>query len=141
MAETNRQRRVMEPLRGVYVAMGADGLLYVGEPPSAVRVAPDLSDPDFAEGVVRDYATISRDANGHVLIANVQESDGPVTVRKPLHRTSPPGAWVQPDRDGSGWIVTYDPRDWPRKGDPHSPRSDQVLSVGLQATLFKASRR
>ena len=87
--------------------MGADGLLYVGEPPSAVRVAPDLSDPDFAEGVVRDYATISRDANGHVLIANVQESDGPVTVRKPLHRTSPPGAWVQP-----GTWVTVRPATW-----------------------------
>jgi hypothetical protein len=149
-----RRKHSKEPKSAAFITRAADGTLNVGGGPgggdSGLRIKTD--DPDFADAVVNDLDKLNQTPEGKKKIADAIESDKPTIIQQPDAPTDPPSASTQADNPvdaaapgfptgkkgpdgkplpgtgkGSGSTITYDPKDWPREGDPTSPTSDQQL--------------
>jgi hypothetical protein len=66
---------------------------------------------------------------------------------KPDPPTEPPNGWIVPDDiaaatsggAGCGSTIVYDPADWPRRGDPRSPTSVEILLILLRQANLNAA--
>jgi hypothetical protein len=107
--------------------------------------------------VVADLGQLVRTHEGQAVLTEGDELGHGVRIMKPDLPTVPPNAWTVPDnlaaacaagvplgRDergpqhgngaGCGSTIVYDPTDWPRPGDPHSPSRVAVLLLMLRQT-------
>jgi uncharacterized protein involved in type VI secretion and phage assembly len=149
-----RRKRTKSPKQAQFVTRASDGTLQIGgqeQGESGLRIATD--DPDFADRVVDDLDRIEQTPEGAKKIQDLKNSDKPTIIQQPETPTDPPSASIEADNPadatakgfpmnqkgpdgrplkgtgkGSGSTITYDPKDWPREGDPDSPTSDQQLS-------------
>lgn len=153
-----RRKHTVEAKRAFVVFRGPDKKIHVGNPdnpPGALTI--DDRDPDFADRVATDLNNLAKTDEGMARIneANANTSR-PVAIQKaPAPKPGDPPA--QPsfvpkdiaggtkageptgriDKDGniergtgagSGGAAVYDPKDWPRPGDPDSPTSQEQLA-------------
>lgn len=105
-------------------------------------------DAVFVDAVIRDIALIAHTAEGEAVLQRGDVLRRPVRITRPGPPTEPPNAWILPDDiaaatapnaavahgtgDGCGSTIVYNPRDWPRQDDPHSPTSAEVLLIALR---------
>jgi hypothetical protein len=71
-----------------------------------------LGDPSFTDSVLSDVDRIRRTAAGRMLFRSLSEAGRSVCIEPPEPPTDPPNAWTLP-RDGTEFVVMYDPADWP----------------------------
>ncbi|MEO3472980.1 contractile injection system protein, VgrG/Pvc8 family [Roseomonas sp. CAU 1739] len=150
-----RRKHSKDPKFGAFVTRGSDGTLLVGGKQdggdSGLRIKTE--DPDFADRVINDLDKLHDTPEGQKKLNDAINSDKPTIIKQPDTPTDPPSASTQADNPvdaaaagfptgqkgpdgkplpgtgkGSGTTVTYDPKDWPREGDPGSPTSDAQLS-------------
>ena len=70
-----------------------------------------------------------------------------VRIIQPDPPTEPPNGWIVPDDiaaatsggAGCGSSIVYDPADWPRRGDPRSPTSVEILLLLLRQANLNAA--
>ncbi len=134
------------PGEAVFVFRSDDGSFAIG----VGRLSIARDDILFAFDVVKDLARLVCMPEGEEALRLGDAIGRTVRIEKPDPPTTPPNAWVLPDdlaaaagqgvslgqRGGSaatgtgagcGSTIVYTPGDWPRRGDPHSPSSVEVL--------------
>ncbi|MBR0679617.1 hypothetical protein GXW74_03910, partial [Roseomonas eburnea] len=112
----------------------------------------DSRSSEFTDRVANDLIDMSETPDGRRRINNAAGGSNPTVIKEPDTLTDPPTATTKPDSipdstaageptgridkdgnlergtgKGSGSTVTYDPVDWPREGDPNSPKSTDKL--------------
>jgi hypothetical protein len=115
------------PGEAVRVAREDDGSFAVGA--GRVRIVSD--DLQYVDNVVNDIARLAHMVEGVEVLNRGDTIGGAVTIARPDPPTEPPNAWMLPGSGSAGTIV-YDPADWPRPGDPHSPSSPEILLTMLR---------
>lgn len=148
-----RRKHTKNPKSAQFITRASDGTLQVGgqdQGESGLRIRTE--DPDFADRVADDLDKIEEKPEGAKKLQDMKNSDKPTIIEQPEAPTDPPSAFTEADNPvdataagfptarkgpdgkplkgtgtGSGSTVTYDPKDWPRGGDPDSPTSDQQL--------------
>jgi hypothetical protein len=103
--------------------------------------------------VARDLNQLTETKEGQVKFDGINNGPKPVHISKPDAKSASPEAGTHPDDPadatragepigrmlpdgtlergtgaGTGTTVVYDPKDWPRNGDPNSPSSAQQLA-------------
>jgi hypothetical protein len=114
------------------------------------RVVVLTDDIVFVNDVARDLGRLAHSPEGDEVLREGDAAGSIVRIRKPEPPTEPPNGWILPDdtagatmavgtmpavADSStartsargGSTIFYDPADWPRRGDPRSPASSEVL--------------
>lgn len=110
-----------------------------------VKIASD--DVLFVNGVVADLGLIAHSAEGESVLKRGDAIGHPVLIRQANPPTEPSNAWTVPDDltaatangPGCGSTIVYDPVHWPRRGDPRSPTSENVLLAMLRQANLNAS--
>jgi hypothetical protein len=101
----------------------------------------------FVNDVVGDLARLAHSAEGEEVLARGDAVGHKVRIMKPDPPTEPPNGWIVPDdiaaatRGGAGCgsTILYDPADWPRRGDPRSPTSVEILLLLLRQANLNAA--
>jgi len=152
-AKPDYTARAGEP---VLVFRDADGAFAIG----VGRVRIHGGDIPFVNDVVADLARLAHDADGQAVLREGDEMGKPVTILQPDPPTEPPNGWVAPDDIaaataagvataggpagsglGCGSTIVYDPADWPRRGNPRSPTSAEILLLLLRQANRNAQGR
>ena len=110
-----------------------------------VIIAPD--NVIFVNDVVGDFARLAHSAEGEAVLTRGDTGGYKVKITQPDPPTEPPNGWVVPDDivsatnggPGCGSTIVYDPADWPRRGDPRSPTSAEVLLRLLRQANLNAT--
>lgn len=122
----------------VFVSRDAGGNFAIGV--GRVMVAAD--DVIFVNDVVADFGRLACSAEGEAVLREGDALGIAVRIEPPDPPTEPANGWIIPPggaAPGAAATVVYDPADWPRRGDPRSPASDEVLLRLLrQANAFAA---
>jgi hypothetical protein len=130
-----------------------DGSFAIGV--GRLKIAPD--DILFANDVVRDLGRLAHSPEGEAVLRQGDAIGQPVLITNADPPTEPPNGWILPDDlaaatargavagpadageggragtgAGCGSTIVYDPADWPRRGDPPSPTSAQILLLLLR---------
>ncbi len=133
----------------------ADGSFAIGV--GRVTIAPD--DILFVNDVVGDFGQLAHSPEGEEVLRQGDAIGHRVRIVKPDPPTEPPNGWILPDDLGAataqsvaaagggptgtgagcGSTVVYDPTDWPRRGDPRSPTSVQILRLLLRQANLNAA--
>jgi hypothetical protein len=112
----------------------------------------------FVNDVVADLGRLAHDADGQSILREGDRMGGPLTIRQPDPPSEPPNGWVIPDDLaaasaagialpggsagtglGCGSTLVYEPADWPRRGDPRSPTSGEILLLLLRQANLNAA--
>ncbi len=153
MANSTTPDYTARPGEAVRVFRIADGSFAIGV--GRVRIA--AGDMRFVADVVGNLGRIVHTAEGEAVFRHGDALGRPIVIIKPDPPTEPPNAWIIPDDlaaataegvaigrgeaeggagrgtgAGCGSTIAYDPADWPRQGDRHSPTSDAVLLAMLR---------
>jgi hypothetical protein len=141
------------PREALLIVRNADGMLEIGK--GRIRIAPGAV-PYFRR-VTTALALVLDLPGGAEAFDHGDALGHTVTIMQPPMPTVPPNAWTLPDdiraataagvpvgqMDANGTIlagtgagcgsrIVFDPDDWPRRGDPASPASHEVLLKLLQ---------
>lgn len=154
-----RRKHTATSKKALFFIRGPDKKIHVqGKDGKPGAIVIDDKDPDFADRAASDLNNLAKTEDGLNRIGRVNDNKAkPVTIEKPAKATDPPTAGFRPsdradatkageptgrfDQDGnmergtgtgSGGSAVYDPKDWPRPGDPASPGSEQKLDSVLQ---------
>ncbi len=149
MTNAVRPAYTARPGEAVRVFRDEDGSFAIGV--GRIRVAPD--DIRFVNDVVNDLGRLASMPEGEEVLRQGDATGLPVRILKPDPPTEPPNAWVLPEDlaaaaaegvplgeggsgmgtgAGCGSTILYNPADWPRRGDPRSPASVEVLLMMLR---------
>jgi len=131
------------PGEAVFVFRDGDGSFAIGG--GRVAIAPD--DLLFVNDVVGDIGRLAHCREGEEVLAQGDAIGHRVKIIKPDPPTEPPNGWIVPDDiaaatsggGGCGSTIVYDPTDWPRRGDPRSPTSVEVLLRLLRQANLNAA--
>lgn len=151
--DTGRPSYTARPAEAIRVFRDEDGTFAIG----CGRLTIAAADMRFVTDVVGDLGRIVHSSEGEEVIRQGDVLSHRLVIVKPDPPTEPPNGWVIPDdleaataagtairRDeaeggpkwgtgtGCGSTIAYDPADWPRPSDPHSPSSDAVLMIMLR---------
>jgi len=136
---------VISPRPALPVIMGPDGKLHVG---AAGMIRIDPTEAAFVQAVVSDLGRLAELPEGDHVLGDCDRLGRPVSIERPKVPTDPPNAWIEPvelavagagDGTGCGSRITYNPTDWPRKGDPGLPTGEALLLALLrQANIYAA---
>ena len=137
----------------------ADGGFAIGRG----RITIDAVDMLFVTNVIGDLGRIVHNPEGEAVIRQGDARGHRIRIVRPDPPTEPPNGWVIPDDlaaataagiavngeaeggakrgtgAGCGSTIVYDPADWPRLGDRHSPSSDAMLMIMLRQANRNAS--
>ncbi len=158
--------RATTPVRPSYTARPGEAILVFRDDDGSfaigvgrITIAPD--DILFVNDVVADFGPLAHSAEGEEVLRRGDAIGHKVRIDKPDPPTEPPNGWIVPDDlaaasaqgatatgggpagtgAGCGSRIVYDPADWPRRGDPRSPTSVQMLLLLLrQANLNAAGK-
>jgi hypothetical protein len=161
-ATENRPAYTARPGEAVRVFRDENGNFAIGV--GRITIASD--DIGFVAAVVEDLGRLVHTPEGESVLSEGDATGCTVKIVKPDPPTEPPNGWVIPDdiasaavagiplersRKGSGGPIAtgagcgstifYNPADWPRPGDPHSPTNVQVLLAALRQTNTNAEGR
>jgi hypothetical protein len=142
-----------QPGEAIRVFRNVDGAFSIGRG----RITIDAADMRFVTDVVGDVGRIVHNSGGETVIRRGDALGHRIRIVQPDPPTEPPNAWIMPDDlsaaaaagiaigrgeadggtergtgTGCGSTIAYDPADWPRHGDPHSPSSEAVLLTMLR---------
>ncbi len=110
-----------------------------------VTIAPD--NILFVNDVVGDLGRLAHSPEGTEVLTHGDAVGHKVRIMKPDPPTEPPNGWIVPDDiaaavnggPGCGSTIVYDPADWPRRGDPRSPTSVEILLLLLRQANLNAA--
>jgi len=143
----------------IHVFREDDGGFAIGV--GRVKIASD--DIRFVADVVGDLGRLVYSAEGENVLRRGDAMGHNVRIVKPEPPTEPPNGWILPDDiaaatapgiaigsapssggstgtgAGCGSTMVYDPADWPRRGDPSSPASTDILLVLLRQANANAA--
>jgi hypothetical protein len=131
------------PGEAVYVFRDEDTWFAIGG--GRVTIAPDSV--LFVNDVVGDIGRLAHSPEGEAVLARGDVAGHKVRIMKPDPPTEPPNGWIVPDDiaaatsggAGCGSTIVYDPADWPRRGDPRSPTSVEILLILLRQANLNAA--
>jgi hypothetical protein len=144
----------------VMVFREADGSFAIG----LGRVVVVSDDIVFVNGVAGDLGRLAHSAEGDAVLREGDAVGYIVRIRKSDPPTEPTNGWILSDNiadaktmgsttaaiadnstvrigAGCGSTIFYDPADWPRRGDPRSPASSEVLLRLLRQANLNATGR
>jgi hypothetical protein len=151
--DTGRPSYTARPGEAIRVFRDEDGAFAIGRG----RITIAAADMRFVTDVVGELGRIVHSSEGEEVIRQGDALGHRLVIVEPDPPTEPPNGWVIPDDlgaataagiaigreeaeggarcgtgTGCGSTIAYDPADWPRSGDPHSPSSEAVLMIMLR---------
>jgi hypothetical protein len=151
--DPGRPNYTARPGEAIRVFRDEDGGFAIGRG----RITIVADDARFVTAVVADIGRIVHSSGGEAVVRQGDALGQQVRIVKSDPPTEPPNAWITPDDlpaaaaagiaigrgeadggtgrgtgAGCGSTIAYDPADWPRHGDPHSPSSEAVLLTMLR---------
>jgi hypothetical protein len=147
------------PGEAILVFRDNDGSFAIGV--GRIRIA--TNDLLFVNDVVADICRLVHTPAGEEVLRRGDVIGREVRIAKPEPPTEPPNGWIVPDDmaaatapgvaigsapssggpngtgAGCGSVIVYDPADWPRRGDPSSPASSDILLLLLRQANANAA--
>jgi hypothetical protein len=100
----------------------------------------------YVAAVINDLTQIAFSRPGEETLRQGDTLGRRIRITKPDPSTEPPNGWIMPDDlaaatsgAGCGSTIVYDPADWPRAGDQHSPSSGDILLLMLRQANTNAT--
>ncbi len=126
-----RPNYTARPGEAVWVSRDGDGSFAIGL--GRITIASD--DIVFVNDVVADVGRLAYSVEGEAVLCEGDRLAVTIRIEPPDPPTVPPNGWMIPSGKGAqrgGSTIVYDPADWPRRGDPRSPSSVEILLLLLR---------